>query len=265
MKKVFKQSQKSIIALILFCVSLLLLTGKSHSQSCVDTATTEIVAINNKYDSAFFLTFDIKIIYNSDTLFANTDSAEHTHSEITGTYTFHGKKALYKLGDIEYMQNDSFTIAVYNTNKFILIGKPAPGQLTSMFVPTRVMVDSLMAQAGQQYSCQFTAYDTLKRLTFIATDSSLTCERLEIEYDPDTYYLLNIKYRIKDLGYQYPSGSGQAYDYIRRADLTFVFQNYRVEAVGAEIFSETKYLFFDGPAEIKPADAYKGYTIYQNN
>jgi hypothetical protein len=252
------------ISFFSFCILLMALSGRA--QTIYDTARIEMLKINSKYDSAFYLTFDIKIIYDSDTLWAGTDSADHTHTEMTGTYTFHGNKALYRLGDIEYMQNDAFTIAVYNNDKIMLVGKPDSAQRPGLFIPTRSVIDTMLRDIAQQYNCIFNQYDSLKHFCFNATDTNNVYESIDVEYDPVTYYLLKVKYRLKD--YEYYDDNGNAGPnptaVVRKADMIFLFQNYRAEQVGAAVFSETKYLFFDGPDSMKPANAYKEYVIYKN-
>lgn len=248
-----------IVTLALIAASI---TGKG--QTTADTVRSEMTIINSKYDSAFFMTLDIRINYNSDTVFAGTDSADYSNTEMTGVYTFHGNKALYRLGDIEYMQNDSFTIAVYNNEKFILVGKTIPGIRASNFVPVKATIDSMLVSLEQYYESAIMDYDSVKRISFKAIDSTLPYQRIDIEYDPGTYLLTKVKYKLRDAGQVSQTGTANDLQTIRKAEMVFLFQNYRVLQVGEAVFSEARYLFFDGPAEIRPADAYKDYTIYKN-
>ena len=242
------------------CLLVIGTTGKT--QTLGDTIYTEIAAINKVFDSAFFLTFDVTMDYYSDTLYAGTDSADFNISNITGTYTFNQNKALYKLGNIEYMKNDSFTIAVYSDEKFILVGKPAPGA-TGGFLPTRAIMDSVLLHMQQNYTYSMTDYDSVKQIAFVDTYnmSASGFERIEIEYEPGSHQLTKIKLRLREEG-NYNEQTEQTS--FRIADLTFLFQNYRVTQVSESVFSEEKYLFFDSPTIMKPSDAYKDFTIYKS-
>jgi len=237
---------------------LLIFSNAGKAQTLADTIRAEMVAINKVYDSAFFLTFDVNILYNSDTLWAGTDSADFTNSEVTGTYTFCFNKALYKLDNIEYMQNDSFAIALYNDDKFILVGRP-PDTATGTFLGNRAMFDSMMVHI-LDYEYYLTDYDSIKQIIFKAFDADAAYQMMTVEYDPATYHLTKIKYRLKEV---VTDQAGQE-EMQREADLVFLFLNYRVERLDESVFSEDKYLFFDGPGDIKPAAAYKGYTIYKH-
>src|SRR5689334_14707452 len=59
--------------------------------------------IYKAYDSINYLTFDVKYTYSSDTLNGN-----FINDALEGSYTMAGKRALYNLGNIQFMQNDSF-------------------------------------------------------------------------------------------------------------------------------------------------------------
>jgi hypothetical protein len=61
-----------------------------------------------------------------------------------------------------------------------------------------------------------------------------------------------------------PTGSTDSAPQKRTVLLTFSFLNYRVDQIDPSVFSETKYLFFDGPNEIVPTAGYKDFTIYKN-
>jgi hypothetical protein len=263
MKK--KQMNYKRVTRILLSLYLLLPSLSSHSQTLADTIRNEMIAINKAYDSAFFLTFDIRISYTSDTLWAGTDSADFKNSVMEGTYTFNRNKALYRLGNIEFMQNDSFAIGVYKDNKVILVGKPLPGQTPGMVIPTRTLIDSMMTALEAQYDYTLTFYDSVATMVFGAIDTNAVYKKIRIDYDSASHYLLKIEYRFAD--YEYEPLSGDEEDdlpTLRKADLVFEFKKYRIEQVGAAVFDETKYLFFDGPNTIVPADAYKDYTIYKN-
>jgi hypothetical protein len=250
----------AIAFVLLFTLAGIVSKGQSATANQVRTA---IAAINNRYDSAFFLSFDVKMIYDIDTLWAGTDSADYNHTEMTGSYTFNGNKALYKLGEIEYLQNDSFSVALYKENKLMLVARPLPGQKPGMFIPTRSMLDSMMTRLEQQFVFEM-VYSSDSSAMIIKLDANSAdniYRSIRIVYDPVSYLLTSVQYTFKDMTYagDLPEGSPD-----RIATMSFNFSGYRVEAVSASVFDETKYIFFDGPNEIKPIAAYRDFTIYKN-
>lgn len=241
---------------------ILLVAGHTKAQTLADTIRNEIAAINQVYDSAFYLTFDIKTVYDSDTLYANTDSADFEHSEMLGTYTFHRNKALYKLGAIEFLQNDSFTIAVYKDDKFMMVGKPPTTQQPGILLPNRVLLDSMLSQLFISHEYDLLESDSINTIVFKSNYPGVKYKKILLEYEPVTHYILKVRYEFKDDGYSTREETVDAE--IRNAVLTFHFLNYRADQVGAAVFDETKYLFFDGPTVFKPTAAYKDFTIYKN-
>jgi hypothetical protein len=242
---------------------LFLLTGfRSSGQSLADTIRLEVKAINKAYDSAFYLTFNVDMVYNSDTLYAGTDSADFKHSDLSGTYTFHRRNALYKLGNIEFLQNDSFTIAVYKEEKFLMVGRNNDNKASGSFLPTRSLVDSTMKYIAINFTFSMNTTDSSKfQITLNAIDTQAVYERIIIEYEPKSHYLSRIAYRVKDPDYgDNSSVSGP----VRKADLVFFFRHYRVQEAGPSAFDERRYLFYDGPDTIVPANAYRDFTIYKN-
>lgn len=249
-----------IIFLLVMCLCF---NTSVHSQSLADTIKSEVSAINHAYDSAFYLTFNVSMEYQSDTLWAGTDSADFNYSAVKGSYTFHRNKALYKLGDITYLKNDSFTIAAYDEQKFLLVGKVVPGVQTGSFLPTRTLVDSMTSQLVQQYALAFSQSDSINTISMTALDSNAAYTYIRMEYEPATHYLLKVSFRMKDYGYV-ESSTAPGPDIIRKAEMTIRFSQYRVSRTSADVFSETQFIFFDGPGIIRPADKYRDYTVYKN-
>jgi hypothetical protein len=256
-----KSSRKMVLAVILFFVSVC-----GYSQSVYENIASDMRSINKVYDSAYYLTFNLNMIYHSDTLWANTDSVDFRYSEMEGIYTFHGKKAHYRLGNMEFLQNDSFSIAMYKDDQFILVGRPVALQNPMIFLPSKAESDSAWNQLGQNFNVQLIEQDSLRQIIFTSLDTTSEYEKIVMEYDPVTYHVRTIQCRKKDFDYDYNETVGTTTPpiTIRKADLTFQFSNYRVEEIGDTVFSSTKYLFFDGPDDIKPADAFRSFTIYKN-
>ncbi len=237
----------------------------THSQTLADTVRSEIGKINNAYDSAFYLTFDVKMSYTNDPLLSSTDTAGRHYSEVTGTYSFFQNRALYKLGNIEYMQNDSFAIAVYHDDRLILVGRTA-GNKSSMVLPNRAVMDTLMTKLELDYIYGIENEDSVKILNFNAIDTTAPYLSIHITYNPKTYYILKIECYVRDYEYDPLTDMEDLPDFTgkRTNVMRFEFRNYRVAEMTDDAFSERKYLFMDGPGELQPSEAYKNFTIYKN-
>lgn len=262
--KGFFQLTNPLFRRLFFLLLLVQLGYYGRAQTAADTARAALLSIDSAYSHGFYLGFDIRITYSSDTLWAGTDSADFNYSEMIGNYTFNGNKALYRLGDIEYMQNDSFTVALYRENKIILVGKTLPGQATSSFMPTKAVFDTMMARLDQEYTCSMQTMGDFKCVHFVANnDSAIIFKTIRIDYDPVSFLLQKVVYTMNDNGYYDNPGALQVPE-SRHVVLTFDFMNHRAGDVNPGYFNEMNYLFFDGPDIIKPASAYKDFTIYKN-
>lgn len=260
---IVRRSNKRLIRGLVLSLMLLGLNERLHSQSLADSIRNEFYAINKAYDSAFFLTFNVSMRYASDTIRIGTDSLNFTNSVVEGQYTFHNKKALYQLGDITYMRNDSFAIAAYEEQRFLLVDKVVPGIPTGSFLPVRMIVDSMMTQLVQQFTYSWIQTDSVVTINMSALDGNAAYESITISYEPATHYLLNISFRFKDFGHDdNTSVSGPVI--IRKATMSIQFSRYRVAEISEDIFSESRFIYFDGPDLIRPSDKYRDYTVYKN-
>jgi len=245
-----------LVAMLSFIVS-------AQAQSAADTIRKEIAAINAVYDSAYYLSFDIHMQYISDTLYGGTDSADYEHTSMDGSYTFHRNNALYNLGDITFLQNDSYTIAVYRENKFILVGKPSSGKRSGSFMPNRALIDSMAIRLTQEYTYSYWANDSTGFIQLNAIDSNNVYESIVINYEPVSHRLRTINYRFRDNGGIPASTTAGIVN--RKATMIFDFRNYRIQEIGNDVFSEGKFITFDGPGNMQPAQPFRDYTIYKNN
>ncbi len=92
-----KKSIKKNLVIVALLLAIVMLQ-KSNAQS---TPQEIMNRIYQKYDSLTYLTFDVKYVYSTDTV-----GGKFKTDVIKGTYTMAGKKALYNIGDIQFMQND---------------------------------------------------------------------------------------------------------------------------------------------------------------
>ena len=245
-----------------------------HKYSKPSACTAQIQAakdalsnIYKSYDSLKYLTFDVSYTYDSDTLYG-----DFTHDAINGTYTMNGKKAFYKLGDIDFMQNESFLIAVYHKDKFMIVSDPQQVNAGG-YLPMRAQMDSLFNMAESHYTVNLSTGSgnmgsTLSTITLAANDSLAQFKTYVITYDSSTNYLKSLQYSF--IG---RADNFEAYDTItdtarrrllnvpRKKQLTIRFLKYRFDNISKEIYDENNYIFYEDD-KYKPVSKYSDYTLY---
>lgn len=228
--------------------------------STVDAQTPlQIMAqIYQKYDSVGFITFDIKYVYSTDTLYGDF------HNEVlAGSYTIAGKKAKYNIGDIEFMQNDSFFIAVYNKDKFILVTDPRTNN-TGSELPLRQLMDSLLQAYSRHYTITTAADTVTGTISFIRADSLAQFSKFLISYDLNTNFLTSIQYGFEEQQVLNPDDTLTMHSVsLRHKNLTVAFSNYRVDNFSQDSYSENNYIWFE-EGECKAIDKYKDYKVYNS-
>lgn len=248
--------KKSIKTNLLMISLLLASTGLQHA-AAQKTPQQIMKRVYEKYDSLSYITFDVKYIYKTDTI-----NGKFQRDVINGTYTMAGKKALYNIDDIQFMQNDSFFISVYPTEKFIVVADPRTRN-TGSELPMRNMIDSMMLSYAQHYTLKMFSDSTEGTIKFIRADSMVQFDKFVIKYDIDNYYLNSIKYE-----YQEPDAINEddtidasAQTVMRNKSLTIQFFNYRADNFGAKNYNENNYIWFED-GECKPVEKYKGFRVF---
>ena len=107
-----------LIMLFALCVNSL------KAQTTPDSARNTAPNFFRTYDSIPYLTFDVRY-----TLYSDTAYSDFSYETIKGTYTLNGRRGRYSLGDVEYLQNDSFLVAVYHKDEQIIIHRSKTADL----------------------------------------------------------------------------------------------------------------------------------------
>ena len=233
-----------------------------------NTSTTTAIkqtmqSIYQNYDSIKYLSFDVKFNYGSDTLLGKYDS-----EQMDGTYTLAGKKAKYRLGDIDFMQNDSFFIAVYNKDKLILVDEPKSINIGSQ-LPLRQQMDSLMLSYANQYSfSNFTQSVDTGVIQLTGTDSTAQFDKFSILYNNRTKMLYQVSYEYKEPASldsvvlnRMMQSSGSTTPPMQKKRLTISFLNYRFDNYDDAVYDENNYIWFENGV-CKPTAKYDDYKIY---
>jgi cellulose/xylan binding protein with CBM9 domain len=220
-----------------------------------------LASIYTAYDSLPNLSFDAQYIYTQDT----AQSSPPISNVLQGSYTMAGRKSLYNIGDIQFMQNDSFFIAVYNDQKFIMVANPRVNNVGSN-LPLRPLMDSIV----QSYSTHYTITDTLfnngsGEINFTRADSFAQFDRFTIAYyNIGAPLLSSIFYSFKDP--IWPTDSiGAEQDSMpityHRKTFKVEFSNYKFDNFSPSLYDENNYIWFENGVCV-PVDKYKGYQIY---
>lgn len=228
------------------------------NQSMAQCGTPQQIMANiyKAYDSINYLSFNVKYTYSSDTV-----NGEFLNDQLEGSYTMAGKKAKFNLGDIEFMQNDSFFITVYNDDKFILVADPRTLN-TGSELPMRQLIDSVLGAYQPRYSYTRTVVGDSGILTFNKLDSAAQFKKFAITYDSVQNILHSIDYAFEDvvpvdsLGYSLPP-------LIRQKQLKVEFSNYRFDNFSNSLYDEHKYIFFE-EGICKPIEKYYDFKIFNS-
>jgi hypothetical protein len=242
--------KKKVLAALIICGSFC-----SHEVKAQSAAQQVMETIYKKYDSLSYITFDVKYVYGTDTLYG-----DFKHEELGGSYTMAGKKAKYNIGNIEFMQNDSSLISVYNKEKFIIVADPKYGN-TGDELPMRAMMDSMIQAYGQHYN--IITNTTAGNISFEKTDSLAQFTKFFIGYDVSTNFLNTIQYVFLENQLMNPddtTGSPAKYA-MRQKTLRIEFSNYRLDNFSPALYNENNYVWFEDGV-CKPIDKYKGYKVY---
>ncbi len=239
-----------------FIAALIIWAGSFTDTVCAQSSVQEIMSgIYKKYDSLSYITFNVKYTYSTDTVMGN-----FTHEVMNGSYTMAGKKAKYTIGDIDFLQNDSFLIAVYNNNKFIMVSDPNTIN-TGSELPMRSVMDSMIQAYSRHYTIN--SADIPGRITFDKADDTAQFKKFVISYDPATNYLRSIQYDYEEnVTTEAPEDTTIAQrSALRQKRLTIDFSDYRLDNFSPALYSESNYIWFED-GECKPVDKYRDYKIY---
>lgn len=248
-----KKRMSSTIMVSIAIFSCCVLAEKGFSQS---NAQQIMQQIYNRYDSVKYISFDVKYTYGTDTV-----NGDFRNDAMNGSYTMAGKKAFYTIGDIEFMQNDSFFISVYNKDKFIIVSDPKSNSSVSE-LPMKPMIDSIIQAYSQHYSIQTYADSVTGTITFERADSLAQFDKFVISYDVASNFLNSIRYDFEESQTSESDDSvSQLQTITHKKYLAVEFSNYRIDNFSENIYSPYNYIFFENGV-CKPVSKYKNFKVY---
>lgn len=232
---------------------------KGFSQN--DSVGQILGSIYKNYDSSLFLTFNTTYTYASDTLFN-----DFTNDQLTGSYTIYGSKIIYRLGDIEYLQNDSFLIAVYNGNKTIIVANPNSSAMSRL--PMRPQIDSLVQTYRSHFVINLLLSDrdsSMGQIQFLATDTLAPFTKFSIYYDTTRYLMTGLEYEFLSIKAPSPdldpAVQAQLSTIKRKQRLRIDFENYRADNFDVDLYNENRYVWYED-GKYKGVEKYKDYRIF---
>jgi hypothetical protein len=242
-----------------FALALVLLSiiQPNTASAQIKTLQQIMAGIYKAYDSMPYLTFDVKYIYGTDTV-----NGDFTHDVLAGTYTMAGKKAKYNLGDIEFVQNDSFFLSIYNKEKFIIVADP-PNKNAGTGLPMRAQIDSLVKNYSTFYTittsktAETAEAEETGKINFAKADEAAQFENFTITYYADRNFLQKVEYNFKEMVQADETAAPQ----LRNKTLSIEFANYRFDNFAEDMYDENKYIFFE-EGMCKPVKKYTDYRIF---
>jgi hypothetical protein len=271
-KHINMNSRKTILLLIVLAV---LGTSGAKAQTAADTARSTALLFYKTYDSIPYITFDVRYTYLSDTLYS-----DFKYETIKGSYTMSGNKAKYSLGNIDYLQNDSFLIAVYHKDEMMVVSNP-PVQNAGSYLPMRALLDSLLDAYSADYditvdnkidtlpSSAEPELDTKGYILFTRKPGNTQAQfnRYLLEYDIENNVITKVEYEFVEPGASLTTddepdaGQRLLKNSDRKKILRIEFSNYRFDNFSDSVYSENN-LIWEEDGEYKPIAQYKYYKIY---
>jgi hypothetical protein len=242
----------SIKKLIRICFFLFAFSPVIGQAQGIDSIRNELYRINQTFDSSRFLGFDLKIEYETDTVDGKSD-----YEELSGTYILTDQNIYYKMGNVEYIQTDSFVFNVYHDEKMLVMTKNV-AEKSSLF-PLKQFLDSVVTWYEQQYMIQLVYDDSgeYKRMEFISRDPNSAYSGFTIMYDDESYETKKIELNFKQSEYV----SNPEIPVTREKKITMHFSNYR-NVTDTEVFNDFLYVMYEHQTNrYRPTAKYKTYRF----
>ena len=232
------------------------------AQANLDSIKTELYKVNRVFDSSSYLGFNVNIQYTSDTLYGRFE-----HEEMSGKYVLNNRNLYYKMGNIEFAQNDSFAYSIYHDERMMMMTKDIMAS-NSLLFPLKEFVDSVITLYDSLYTISMYTVDESQVIAFTAISNNVPYKRFAIYFEPESHY--PDKFEMTMIGsldnlYDIPDSIAQLIR-VRPVEkrITMTFSNY-YHPKTLEMFDNTSYVFFDRQRKkYKPAEKFKAYRFITN-
>jgi hypothetical protein len=247
--------KKYFIGILLLAITA---TTAGQSNTLYDSARKELVRMNQQFDSTNFLGFDMNIRYHTD-----TSAGRFQQYEKTATYFLNRKHYYYKVDEMEYIQNDSFSITLDHNEKSILLAKNF-NEPSGQFMMKDFVAYSLGAYQNL-YAVNIKMRDSVSQtITFTLTDTSVRTayRRFSVTYDINTHYPMAMELELRDkLDIELPSATVTKQPDPLTQRLSIQFSNFR-GLPSTALFDETRYVRMVGQGRrYQPSETYQYYRL----
>lgn len=250
------------------CIFLILAFAsyvKSYSQSNnIDSVKYQLSRINQFYDSSSYLSFDVDLQYNTDTVLGKFEADRQLAS-----YTLNRNNIYYHVGEMEYMQNDSFAITAYNSEHTLFVTKQVVQKSSNLF-PLKEFSDSALTYFFNYYTVTVTDTSDDRVIRFKTDSLNVQYKEVSVFYDPHSFALTRVEMSFMGAPVpdDHPDSIPLTYSITPAAikkQIIMQFSNYKFVSNG-DMFRDDQYIYFDRRRKIyTPVGKYKGYKLVGGN
>lgn len=205
------------------------------------------------YKNEPYLAFNVKYTYAAETA-PNT-----ILDSVKGSFKMSGNYYWGSIDSLEFMQNSSYNIMLYKTEKLMRVANPETVYPQIINFP---LFDSLIGK--NNYSVSYTNQGTSRNLLFTFSNSSFPYKNFRIIYDTVTHFISQIVYTVNDEVSDYadsynhtPSGGADTEFII----VTATFTSYVTSSFSTTIFNTGNYFIKSG-TEFTPQPPFQLFEVF---
>ncbi len=242
-----KQGRR-IVILITICSAILFINNVG-AQSNLEA---ESAKIQEAYKNPSYLSFDLQYTFAAETTPTVIDDS------INGTFKISGNYYWGTLDSLEYMQNSSYAIFLYKSNKILNVNNPT---ISYPQGANFSLMDSLIGK--NNYSTSLSDSASVKILTMTFSDPDFPYKNFSVYYDSTSYLINKVCYVIKEDFYDTQDSYNQsvgsnASDYIV---VTIKYFNYSTSAFSNTVFNTGNYfIIYNG--DYIPQPPFTDYEVF---
>lgn len=232
------------------CASLVLtlIVFYNNKVNAQNPVLAEGMKITEAYRAANYLSFDVKYTYAKESTPSIIEDSSIVH------YKMHGHKYQGIMDSVVFMQNDSIQVAAYLEEQIMMLALPS-----KVMSPPMAQWDSFFSKNNFTYRVSTDA--GYKKITVDYSNLSQSLmKNFELWYDPITYRVSRIKYKIDETG----TGKAWVDEGILTGEVMIVnimFSNYQTGAFGNDVFNADNY-YIKTAGVYTAVNPYSGFEVF---
>jgi hypothetical protein len=238
--------RNAMTGVALFIIGIL---GNHCTLQAQNPILLECMNINKAYRASSYLSFNVRYTYALDSTTIIIKDSSHA------TYKMNGYRYWGSIDSVEFMQNDSFQIALYKPEQVISVGLPAYNYAQTL---PMAQWDSLFFR-NSKFTYTMTADSGFKKIT-VNYDSDMPVKKFEMWYDSVNYRIQRIRYKMdeatSDEEYE---NSGTLSGKVAIVDV--FFSNYQTGTFTDDVFNSANYIYKSG-SSYQPIALYEAYEVF---